>query len=57
MVPEVWRRDGGAESSRASYSAASGGDRYVVTTGLIAVGIGRLIRGVMRLLSATRSST
>jgi hypothetical protein len=42
---------GGLVVSVASYSFASsgsGGGRYVVATGLIGVGLGRLIRGIIR---------
>jgi hypothetical protein len=35
--------------SMVSYSSASGGGRYVVATGAIGVGIGRIIRGLIRL--------
>ncbi len=39
---------GGLLVTLASYSSASGGGRYVVTTGAIAVGIVRLVRGLTR---------
>ena len=45
---------GGLLVTLASYSSASGGGRYVVTTGAIAVGIVRIVRGLTRVSRGAR---
>lgn len=47
IVGSLWL-GGGALVTAASYSAASGGGRYVVTTGAIVYGLWRIVRGLMR---------